>query len=40
MDLVDKLKEYSVLTDEEYKALLQTEDPLLRINCSGAPRRP
>ena len=30
MDLVDKLKEYSVLTDEEYKALLQTEDPLLR----------
>ena len=30
VDLVDKLKEYSVLTDEEYRALLQTEDPLLR----------
>ena len=30
VDLVDKLKEYSILTDEEYKALLQTEDPLLR----------
>lgn len=30
VDLVDKLKEYSVLTDEEYKELLLTEDPLLR----------
>ena len=30
MDLVDKLKEYSVLTEEEYKELLLTEDPLLR----------
>lgn len=30
VDLVDKLKEYSVLTEEEYKELLLTEDPLLR----------
>ena len=41
MDLVDKLKEYSVLTEEEYKELLLTEDPLLRAKLfRGLPMIP
>ena len=39
-DLVEKLKMESILTDEEFIALLKPRIPLPGPSCLGLPKRP